>query len=151
MRAAYTSDSAFTAKIADPLVGGTYITLMNTCSNFGRRISTTFYLWLLDKITWRKCDDITRNSSNFTNSFNFDLNKCSNHDEMEICENNEGHCDIIVDGYYIEIFISLIYGLVWMKIFKSIIDELQRYKREDWFVLKNSNKNLKEMKALNEI
>lgn len=147
MRAAYTADSAFTAKVADSLIGGTYITLMNTCSNFGRRISTTFYLWLLDKITWRKCNETTsRDFSNLTNSFNFDLNKCSNHEEKEICVENMGQCNIIVDGYYIEIFISLIYGLIWMKIFKSIIDQLQKYPRESWFVL--STKHSEEMKTL---
>ena len=42
---------AFNNRISDPLVGGTYITLLNTFYNLGRTLPKSFSLWLLDQIT----------------------------------------------------------------------------------------------------
>lgn len=117
-------------------------------SHLGKRISTTFFLWLLDKITWKTCEYHSENSSQgffHTNSTQF----CNTKKEEEICSENYGNCSIFIDGYYIEIAISLIYGLIWMKIFKKIIKSLQGYPREDWFVL--SKENCENNEELNEL
>lgn len=46
---------AFFAKISDPAVGGTYMTLLNTVCNLGGNWPTTIMLWLVDVLTWRRC------------------------------------------------------------------------------------------------
>lgn len=46
---------AFFAKISDPAVGGTYMTLLNTVCNLGGNWPTTVMLWMVDVLTWRKC------------------------------------------------------------------------------------------------
>ena len=44
---------AFHNKISDPMVGGTYMTLLNTFSNLGNRWSSSFALWFVDQITFK--------------------------------------------------------------------------------------------------
>lgn len=46
---------AFFAKISDPAVGGTYMTLLNTLCNLGGNWPTAVVLWLVDVLTWRRC------------------------------------------------------------------------------------------------
>ncbi|KAG5681680.1 hypothetical protein PVAND_011093 [Polypedilum vanderplanki] len=131
-RATYAADGSFFSKIADPLVGGTYMTLINTFGNLGKRVSVTFFLWLVDKITWKQCSS-SANTFSVQNSTT--INTCANILEKEACIENGGNCETIVDGFYIEIAISVIIALIWYKFMKSVIFQLQRYPREDWFVL----------------
>lgn len=65
---------AFFAKISDPAVGGTYMTLLNTVCNLGGNWPTTVMLWLVDVLTWRKCDGAEA----------LEDNDCSNSKEMEV-------------------------------------------------------------------
>lgn len=46
---------AFFAKISDPAVGGTYMTLLNTICNLGGNWPTSIVLWLVDVLTWKQC------------------------------------------------------------------------------------------------
>lgn len=46
---------AFFAKISDPTVGGTYMTLLNTVCNLGGNWPTSIVLWLVDVLTWKEC------------------------------------------------------------------------------------------------
>lgn len=62
---------AFFAKISDPAVGGTYMTLLNTVCNLGGNWPTTGMLWLVDVLTWKKCSAL-------------EANTCSNTGESEV-------------------------------------------------------------------
>lgn len=55
---------AFFARISDPLVGGTYMTLLNTVTNLGGNWPATLSLWLVDNLTWKQCTGGTHNSDN---------------------------------------------------------------------------------------
>lgn len=46
---------AFFAKISDPTVGGTYMTLLNTVCNLGGNWPTSLVLWMVDMLTWKMC------------------------------------------------------------------------------------------------
>ena len=46
---------AFHARISDPRVGGTYLTLLNTLTNLGGNWCQTLALWLVDGLTWTNC------------------------------------------------------------------------------------------------
>lgn len=46
---------AFFAKVSDPAVGGTYMTLLNTLSNLGGNWPATAALWFVDSLTYRQC------------------------------------------------------------------------------------------------
>ena len=45
----------FFAKISDPLIGGTYMTFLNTVSNLGSKWPNFLSLWLLPKMTLSSC------------------------------------------------------------------------------------------------
>ena len=45
--------SAFNNRISDPLVGGTYMTLLNTFMNLGGVVSKSFSLWFVGLITFK--------------------------------------------------------------------------------------------------
>lgn len=42
---------AFFARISDPKVGGTYMTLLNTFTNLGVMWPSSFSLWFVDQVT----------------------------------------------------------------------------------------------------
>ena len=45
----FVSIMAFFAKISDPVVGGTYMTLLNTLTNLGGNWPSTLALWIIGK------------------------------------------------------------------------------------------------------
>ena len=49
----FVSIMAFFARVSDPAVGGTYMTLLNTFSNLGSMWSKSFSLWFVDQITFK--------------------------------------------------------------------------------------------------
>lgn len=51
----FVASMAFFAKISDPAVGGTYMTLLNTLSNLGANWPATAALWFVDPLTYRQC------------------------------------------------------------------------------------------------
>lgn len=120
---------AFFAKISDPAVGGTYMTLLNTLCNLGGNWPNTLILWLTDVLTWRECSTDT-------------LNKCTNQTEKDDCKTtDEGACRVTVDGYYLELLICLIFGLVWFRWAKERINQLQALPTKAWHVVKTSKKS----------
>ena len=51
----FVATMAFHARVSDPRVGGTYMTLLNTLCNFGGNWCQTVALWFLDGLTWKDC------------------------------------------------------------------------------------------------
>ena len=47
----FVSIMAFFARISDPAVGGTYMTLLNTLTNLGGNWPATLALWAVDAVT----------------------------------------------------------------------------------------------------
>lgn len=47
---------AFHAKVSDPVIGGTYMTLLNTMMNLGGNWPSTLALWLVDPLTSKRCE-----------------------------------------------------------------------------------------------
>lgn len=63
---------AFFTRISDKFIGGTYMTLLNTISNFGSSWPSTLALYLVDLFTIKNCIK----SNNYSN-FNVTLNQCA--------------------------------------------------------------------------
>lgn len=49
--AMFVAEMAFFARVSDPAVGGTYMTLLNTLANLGSMWSATFTLWFVEQVT----------------------------------------------------------------------------------------------------
>lgn len=134
----YIADMSFFAKISDPLIGGTYMTLMNTISNLGGSWVQTFFLWLVDFISYRRCifDESILNNSTLTLPLE---NKCVDKIEKEICLKSGGYCHTDIDGYYIEVCFNVVYGIIWFYFGRKLIIHLQNLPTSDWYILTKKN------------
>lgn len=125
------SETAFFTQISDPLVGATYMTLLNTVSNLGVTATKTLFLWLVDLLTWKSCeshqDKISFNSSNLTN--------CSGNSTNEGCVGPGGDCTTHFDGFFIEVAVGIIFSFFWYNIGGKVIEKLQRKPIKIWHVL----------------
>lgn len=55
---------SFHAHISDPVIGGTYMTLLNTVSNLGGNWPATTMLWFVDELTWSSCINTDQSVTN---------------------------------------------------------------------------------------
>lgn len=58
----YVACMAFHAKVSDPLIGGTYMTLLNTVTNLGGNWPSTVALWMVDPLTLKGCQGVVEQS-----------------------------------------------------------------------------------------
>nr|CAG4640790.1 EOG090X04K8 [Eulimnadia texana] len=114
---------AFFAKISDPAVGGTYMTLLNTVCNLGGNWPSTVALWLVDSLTWKSC------------SAGSGDNQCRDANETEACTMTGGQCITTIDGYYIESFVCIVIGFLWLGWGKKTIQHLQKLNLSSWKVV----------------
>ena len=73
----YVACMAFHAKVSDPLIGGTYMTLLNTVTNLGGNWPSTVALWLVDPLTSKECQGAAGQT-------------CGSLDEAAVSERREG-------------------------------------------------------------
>ncbi|MCJ1274364.1 hypothetical protein MMC21_002160 [Puttea exsequens] len=105
--------SAFHAKIADPLIGGTYMTLLATVSNLGGTFPRFFILKLVDYFTVATCHPPTpppkdlKPDQIISSPFS-----CVAEAEEHRCTDGGGTCSISQDGYYITNVVCVIIGIV---------------------------------------
>ncbi|CAK9812336.1 Acetyl-coenzyme A transporter 1 [Anthophora plagiata] len=119
----FVASMAFFAKISDPAVGGTYMTLLNTLSNLGGNWPATAALWFVDPLTFRQCSTDPSND-------------CSTISKRELCANTEnGVCNMQLDGYYIESVLCLIIGFAWLRWGRRKIDMIQMRPMSAWKVI----------------
>lgn len=95
---------AFHARISDPRVGGTYLTLLNTVTNLGGNWCQTLALWLVDGLTWTNCIGASVPGLH-----------CSGKTNAKDCTNAGGVCQTVVDGYYVESVVCVVIGIVWLR------------------------------------
>uniref|UniRef100_A0A8D8UEW4 Acetyl-coenzyme A transporter 1 n=1 Tax=Cacopsylla melanoneura TaxID=428564 RepID=A0A8D8UEW4_9HEMI len=119
--AMFVASMAFFARVSDPGVGGTYMTLLNTLSNLGSNWPNTVALWLVDALTWKQC---TGDESN----------TCSDPALVTACEAGQGKCVTQLDGYYIEILLCSVIGYLWLFWGKRTIHHLQSRSSSAWQV-----------------
>lgn len=99
----FVSLCAFFNTIADPVIGGTYMTTLNTVSNFGGTWPRFFIFVLIDKFT----DAVCLTGSVVLNEI-----------DKETCVKAGGHVNVFRDGYYYANFICVACGaiiLIWVR------------------------------------
>lgn len=66
----YLGMTAFFSKVSDPKIGSTYMTLWNTAETLGATWPGTISLYMMDTLTWKKCEPSFSHgfSTNNTNS-----------------------------------------------------------------------------------
>ncbi|KAJ2894232.1 putative membrane protein [Zalerion maritima] len=108
--------SAFHARIADPVIGGTYMTLLATVCNLGGTFPRYFVLRLVDAFTVATCTPPDSSSMlkeesspgpRITEPFS-----CALQPEKERCVAGGGVCEMQRDGYYMINVLCVIFGAV---------------------------------------
>ena len=114
----YVALMAFHARVSDPSIGGTYMTLLNTITNLGGNWPSTLALWFIDPLTSKSCSvgDIS----------------CSDAISAQECQLKSGQCSVSIDGYYVEVVICLIIGMFWYKWGRPKIIALQQKPLTSW-------------------
>ncbi|KAL8936885.1 MAG: hypothetical protein Q9211_003970 [Gyalolechia sp. 1 TL-2023] len=104
--------SAFHAKISDPLIGGTYMTLLATVSNLGGTFPRYFILKLVDYFTVATCHPPSSPPKDLRGDLVTSTFSCALEAQKHICLDGGGTCDISRDGYYITNVVCVIIGVV---------------------------------------
>ncbi|KAI9142650.1 MFS general substrate transporter [Paraphysoderma sedebokerense] len=124
----FVSLGAFFSLIADPVIGGTYMTLLNTFSNFGGTWPRYFVLEAVDYFTVATCS---------VKGPNDEVQSCINEHQKNVCKQKGGVCTVYRDGYYIVGFMSVIMGLLLLLQFvKPQIRKLEVLSPRMWKVRK---------------
>ncbi|KAK0633317.1 acetyl-coenzyme A transporter 1-domain-containing protein [Immersiella caudata] len=101
--------SAFHAKVADPVIGGTYMTLLATVCNLGGTFPRYFVLRLVDAFTSATCHPPSNPKSTNTLTQPF---SCALQPDKERCIAAGGTCDTYRDGYYLVNIVCVLFGVV---------------------------------------
>ncbi|XP_067898321.1 acetyl-coenzyme A transporter 1 [Heterodontus francisci] len=121
----YVAVMAFNAKISDPSIGGTYMTLLNTVSNLAGNWPATLALWLVDPLTVKKCIGASEQS-------------CRSAVDSELCVKSGGSCSITTDGYYVESVLCIFIGLTWWLRYGNKFRNLQDEHPSTWQCKRNN-------------
>ncbi|KAF3313085.1 hypothetical protein TWF173_006260 [Orbilia oligospora] len=120
--------SAFHAKISDPLIGGTYMTLLATVSNLGGTFPRVFVLKLVDAFTVANCEGFKDPTGVLTQAFS-----CVAQDAKKHCIEMGGKCSIAKDGYYITNILCVIFGAVtFWGFIRGAVGKLQSLPLRAW-------------------
>ncbi|XP_051580775.1 acetyl-coenzyme A transporter 1-like [Myxocyprinus asiaticus] len=115
----YVACMAFHAKVSDPVIGGTYMTLLNTVTNLGGNWPSTLALWLVDPLTFKECQGAPGQT-------------CSSLEETGLCVSEGGVCVTALDGYYVESVVCVVIGLCWWIFFGKKMKRLQEESPSAW-------------------
>ncbi|KAJ7033133.1 acetyl-coenzyme A transporter 1-domain-containing protein [Mycena alexandri] len=105
----FVGSSAFFTRISDPLIGGTYMTLLNTFSNIGTMWPKWFVLKSVDMFTVATCQ-IVDDSTYFGEV----ATECVSQTGKKLCAELEGQCLVIRDGYYLVSTFCMIFGVLFL-------------------------------------
>ncbi|KAJ1679954.1 hypothetical protein EV182_000978 [Spiromyces aspiralis] len=122
--------SAFFTQIADPVIGGTYMTLVNTLSNFGGTWPVYFVLEFVDWFSVATCHFPGEHSREFT---------CLTRPQKEQCGQEGGKCVVHRDGYYTVSIFCMAVGLVLFYAFiRPTVMKLEALDLRAWRVIRSS-------------
>nr|XP_015807315.2 acetyl-coenzyme A transporter 1 [Nothobranchius furzeri]XP_015807316.2 acetyl-coenzyme A transporter 1 [Nothobranchius furzeri] len=115
----YVACMAFHARVSDPLIGGTYMTLLNTVTNLGGNWPSTVALWMVDPLTSKECQGAASQS-------------CGSPAEAGLCVKEGGVCVTTLDGYYVESVVCVVIGLMWWVWLGKKMRQLQEQSPAAW-------------------
>lgn len=136
----YVACMAFHAKVSDPLIGGTYMTLLNTVTNLGGNWPSTVALWMVDPLTSKECRGAVEQSCG---SAEVNLQPEITRDggrlaelltliPLQLCVDAGGACATTLDGYYVESVVCVAIGLLWWLWMGKKMKQLQEKSPDAW-------------------
>ncbi|KAJ7641763.1 MFS general substrate transporter [Roridomyces roridus] len=108
----FVGSSAFFTRISDPVIGGTYMTLLNTFSNIGTMWPKWFVLKSVDMYTIATCQ-----IADDADYFGELATECVSKAGKKLCADIGGECLVIRDGYYFVSTACLAFGVIFMVLY----------------------------------
>ncbi|KAI0276719.1 acetyl-coenzyme A transporter 1-domain-containing protein [Russula aff. rugulosa BPL654] len=105
----FVSIGAWNAIISDPVIGGTYITLLNTVTNLGGTWPNFFVLRAIDFFTIASCEVDGDSASQLLKV----RVECVSEEGRAMCTAAAGTCVMERDGYYITTGVCLVVGVLF--------------------------------------
>lgn len=141
----YVSVMSFFARVSDPAIGGTYMTLLNTVANIGTKWPNSLSLYLMDFLSRKVClpgEEHSTGGTPFqhqtsdTNSTHILMEgACSNSDgSAALCIEQGGHCHALRDGYNVQVVACTMLGVMWLTWGWREVLRLQNLKQKDWHI-----------------
>ncbi|CAI7670735.1 unnamed protein product [Penicillium pancosmium] len=135
--------SAFHARVADPAIGGTYMTLLATVCNLGGTFPRFFVLKLVDFFTEATClppstppAADTLKGALVTSPFS-----CALEPEKNRCVNGGGICEVGRDGYYMTNMLCVLIGAITFVMFiKPAATKLQNLPLRAWRLMPSTQR-----------
>ncbi|KAI8082948.1 acetyl-coenzyme A transporter 1-domain-containing protein [Halteromyces radiatus] len=126
----FVSLAAFMTNIADPVIGGTYMTLLNTFSNFGGTWPKFFVLEAVDYFTVSRCSITNAKDQGKLIIVKF---SCTSDAGRTLCKDLDGTCLIETDGYYYAGSLCVLIGLVMLVFYiKPVVKHLEKLSKSMW-------------------
>ncbi|KAL0063393.1 hypothetical protein AAF712_009702 [Marasmius tenuissimus] len=101
--------SAFHTRVSDPLIGGTYMTLLNTFSNLGGTWPKWFVLKGVDLFSEATCH-VTQSSLDIA----VQATECVSDHGKAMCQDLGGECITETDGYYVVSGFCFLFGVAFL-------------------------------------
>ena len=158
----FVSMMSFFAKVSDPAIGGTYMTLLNTIANLGAKWPNSSALYFLSSLTYARCvpdaKKVAAAAANLAEKTELVVRKISKaagltaaaslsdfsafdcHRQKAECIASNGMCKPDVDGYTVETFVCFGIGVIWLLFFRRIVLYLQSVADREWHVTASSMK-----------
>ncbi|KAL2263090.1 hypothetical protein VTK26DRAFT_8248 [Humicola hyalothermophila] len=133
--------SAFHARVADPAIGGTYMTLLATVCNLGGTFPRFFVLRLVDAFTSATCIPPTTSPEKLGGPAVTAPFSCAVQADKERCVAGGGTCEMQRDGYYIVNILCVIIGVVTFALFiRPKVMQLQALPLRAWRLSSSTSK-----------
>ncbi|CAM9562794.1 unnamed protein product [Hapterophycus canaliculatus] len=131
MNCMFVAQMAFFSRVSDPVIGGTYMTLLNTISNVGGRWPNSLSLFMLERLTFSHC---VTEGGNLVESAS-----CATEDGKQLCLGADASCVVWLDGYIVQAFCCTLIGLVWLAIYTRRVIQMQDLPAEAWLLTSKSS------------
>ncbi|CAM9129657.1 unnamed protein product [Laminaria digitata] len=122
----FVAQMAFFSRISDPIIGGTYMTLLNTIANVGGKWPNSLSLYLLEALTFSHC--VTESGDGV------DSASCATDDGRQLCLDADASCVVWLDGYYVQAVACTVIGVVWLCVFARRVLNMQELPAQAWLV-----------------
>jgi hypothetical protein len=141
----FVSQGAFFNRVADPVVGGTYMTALNTVSNFGGTWPKAAALWAVHKLSAAECvlpDGTPPTTTTTTTMGAVGMEAatappsigCETGEGMSACRAAGGVCNDIAEGYYPVAAACFVIGALVVLRLPDRLARLEQVKRRAWLV-----------------
>lgn len=129
----FVAQMAFYNRVADPAIGGTYMTMLNTLANMGGAWPNTAALFLVGTTTYKVCEPRPCNGAPIEPGGPLGaVRKLLALGQS--AKGGECGCDerVVIDGYVVTCLVSMVVGLVWYGAMKARVCALQRKPASEW-------------------